>query len=264
MSGGMTLYVGYDLEEIGPMTVSGNDGSAWSWNQTSGRYYHPFSDAGSPITYGSMKAAAELALEAAQATSAWTVTWNHNTLGWTLVTDKATTLVLDTVAQRVFGMNSPKGSATSFTSDFRPWYCMRPSIAAMTRNTEDQEQDVDDERETANGDSFGVWPTTFPIYHDWSHWWEPKAACKRLSATASVPWTWDQLFQHCRLSEPIVVAHAVNTQATVDYIAADIWARVRLRKGGAAFKPRRGVADLDTVFHVDLKTRILERLSETL
>ena len=102
------------------------------------------------------------------------------------------------------------------------------------------------------------------LHHDLIQLWEPRAACEPLSAAAAVPWTWKHAIQHLRAVHPFILVDAPDTQATITYVAADVWARLQLRADGALWKSVRAIAKpaLDTYRHIPLKCRVLERLSD--
>lgn len=198
----------------------------------------------------------------------WAVSWSHANSAYTIANTSDTwSATLSVDAQHVLGMAGTLTTNNIQTSTVRPYYVIRPALDSFKSEGPDYEPDsaAPDEEETDDGDAASVVRETMPIYHDLMQLWEPRAACEPLSASASVPWTWKHAVQHARATHPFILLIAPNTQSTVSYVAADVWARLKLRGGAAVWKSQRAIArpsPLDTYRHIPLRCRVLERLSD--
>lgn len=271
---GLTYYTGFDLAQDAPGFSLAITRSTYSYtitiaNFATTTFYQPFADGDG---YVSFVAALQVAIRAAATTAGdataadWVVTWMHDMLGIEIGHGvNAWTAVLSADAQHVLGMAANLGSAAAHASTVRPYYAIRPAVDSFKDDAPDQESDgaAPDEEETDDGDSSGLTRTAFPVYHDLTQLYEPKAACEPVSALAAVPWTWRAAVMHLRIHHPFVVITAPDSQSTITYTAADVWARLKLRKDGAVWRPQRSIARpaLDTHYHVPLRCRVLERLS---
>lgn len=225
--------------------------------------------------YGSFAAELQDALQAA-ATDAgdpiaaqWTVFWQHDTLTFYVFIQAPNTFsaVLSADAQHVLGMAASLGASGDATSTVRPYYVIRPSNDSFKSEGPDSEAEssAPDEEVTDDGRGAGVTRTTFEVHHDVMQLWEPRARCEPLSAVAAIPWTWRAAVAHVRAFHHFVMVTAPATQATITYVAADVWARMQLRAEGAVWRSVRAISKpspLDTHRHIPLRCRVIERLSD--
>lgn len=162
--------------------------------------------------------------------------------------------------RRVLGFSSGGGVPSgTFISDVRPYYVIVPQIAGRARFDDEYEPDGSAAVEAVadSGASYSLSPTTVETRQDWQHWFEAaKAAVFERAAPdgttpGDVPWTWQHAWKHARAIEPFVATDGSDQSVH------------KMRAKGAAFdkQARRQVhADLDTLWHISMRTRLLGRL----
>lgn len=261
----LDIIVAVNTAEIG--TFAGVVSGDFSGTATvaAGNYAHiTFASITTLGTFTALAAAVQTALQAVSAgfscsyanrqytinhstpNSSFTITWSGNAL------------------KRALGFSGASTSTTtsSIVSDVRPYYLIVPQIEARSRMSDVYEGDknVVEEAVADDGTPYPIAsertinPTdSVPIrYCDWQHTMETKAAVLARSASASVPWTWEHFFYHCRGDKPFAV---VETGFSTTLYA--------LRASGAVFSEatrQRVVADYDNLWNVNLQTRDLGTL----
>ena len=269
---GLTYYFGFDIA---------SDASGFSLVITRGAYSYTVAAADFPTptlhvpftadTYLGFPAELKALLVSKAATAGdplsadWGVVWSNAAMAYTVSHSNAWSATLTSDAQHVLGMATPLGSATTHASTVRPYYAIRPSNDSfkMTRPPSEAGRDLDEEV-TDDGDGSSLGPTEYEVHCDLMQLYEPLAASESLSAAASVPWTWRHAIRHARATHPFLVVRAPNTQATITYVAADVWARLKLRGPGAKWRSEYAIARpsvVDTHRHIPLLCRVLEQLA---
>ena len=249
-----TYYLaGWDTAAIGTFSVviGGTVGSGTA-TVTASTYSHTdLSSVTGTNTYTAFATAVQAALNAVVA--GWTVSYSTSTYAYTISHATAFTLTWTgtggTNLQRALGFTATVGSTTSATSTVRPYYVIVPAITARSQVSDVYEpDDIVKEAVSDGGTSFAISKDTTETFSDWEQQMESASATLARSAVASVPWTWEAFFKHCRGAYPFRLVD--GSTSTVH----------KLREKGAAFTGttrRRVAVDYDDLWIIMLMTRDL-------
>jgi hypothetical protein len=249
-----TYYLaGWDTAAIGTFSVvvGGTVGSGTA-TVTASTYSHTdLSSVTGTNTYTAFATAVQTALNAVVA--GWTVSYSTSTYAYTISHATAFTLTWTgtggTNLQRALGFTATVGSTTSATSTVRPYYVIVPAISARSQVSDVYEpDDIVSEAVSDGGTSFAISKDTTETFSDWEQQMESASATLARSAVASVPWTWEAFFKHCRGAYPFRLVD--GSTSTVH----------KLREKGAAFTGttrRRVAVDYDDLWIIMLMTRDL-------
>jgi hypothetical protein len=249
-----TYYLaGWDTAAIGTFSVviGGTVGSGTA-TVTASTYSHTdLSSVTGTNTYTAFATAVQAALNAVVA--GWTVSYSTSTYAYTISHATAFTLTWTgtggTNLQRALGFTATVGSTTSATSTVRPYYVIVPAITARSQVSDVYEpDDIVKEAVSDGGTSFAIAKDTTETFSDWEQQMESASATLARSAVASVPWTWEAFFKHCRGAYPFRLVD--GSTSTVH----------KLREKGAAFTGttrRRVAVDYDDLWIIMLMTRDL-------
>lgn len=239
--GSVTFSVsGSDLSisQLSHLTLAGVLGSTWS-------------DLASEL-----QSAINSAASTAGSSLTWTVTYDTSTARYTISADG--TWSFDTTADSrallgaEFGIYS---SITTRTLGRTPEQVIVSTIPGRSQVTDDYEPgDVASQAiADAGGTNVqGIARTAALTYQDWRQEFEPKTACFSRAATDDVPWTYQDMVQHCRTVWPLRI---VDDSASEDFVGY-------LRQGGAAWSRdviERAAADYDKHWHVNLRMYLAGR-----
>lgn len=156
--------------------------------------------------------------------------------------------------RRALGFAGDRAAATSHVSDVTPYYLIEQAIGARSEYQGPREpDDLGNESVDDGGRGFGVFRESDEILDHWTQQCETKPAVFTHAATASVPWTWQAFFKHCRMTHPFAVHDGVADANDGPHV-------YRLRAEGAAFTedivtPME--AGVDLLWNVALKARDL-------
>lgn len=261
----LTYNAGWDFSRIGSFVIeiTTNEPVTFTTTISSGTYSHldmqSILGSGNYDEFLNPLIAALNAAAAAATPTPSTRTFNDSSYAngvYSIVANTGTivaTANTNTVARRILGLSTiPTSAAISFASEVRPYYYLVPSVTARSNVTDDYEGgEIAWDGEADDGNSYGISRLTPPLYHDWVQAAEAKAACFKNSATSSVPWTYQHLFEHCRNIEPIYVQDSLGGSGTDDMI-------VKLRADSCKWKPRRVWADFDDRWDIPFNCRVLQ------
>lgn len=151
--------------------------------------------------------------------------------------------------------------ATSVSDDvvgtMRPYYVMRAVYDGVERGNDQYEPNsIAFESEADDGASYGVARTTSPKYYDFSVQFETKETSFKANATAAVPWTWEHMFEHIRTIEPFWMTDSAYTGDV------DTTLSLKMRAEGSSQNFRMVAPQLDTLWDIPFKTRVLGRFVE--
>jgi len=250
------LYVtGFNTaDEGGAFTVAVTGPGTGTATVTAGKYAH-LSLASVVPGYAAFATAVQSALNAV--VSGFTVTWSSTTGLYTISHASSFTLTWTgaggTRLRRALGFSATVSSVTTATSDVRPYYLVISQIGARSSFSDVYEPDGIVEEAVADGGlAYGVAKDTTELHCDWTQSMETVQASFTRRATSAVPWTWQDFFRHCRMTNPFAVVG--------DLTPTPVY---RLRADGAAFNGRvrqRVTADWDDLWNVMFMTRELGRL----
>ena len=261
-------YTGFDIARLGGFSITVN---ATAVSITTGKYTHiDMTSVMGAGVYDDFATALDTAITAALGGS-WTVTWDQANLAYVIAHAPAFTITFpNTAAGNVaadmlgFTRNTTTGSATTTSSVRRPFYVVRSIIDGQSEQSDEYEpDDITSEAVANNGTSYMIARQQSPILLDWV---QPKETNTYLSGTAPiaaqwspvftrnattlVPWSWEQLFQHARGIEPL----ALNGGSTTSTV-------VKLRQDGASFRPLRVTPDLQLLWDIPIRSRLLGRIA---
>jgi hypothetical protein len=256
----LTYYAGWDFARIGTGSLNFTDSSGTFsiTDFTSGTYANTTMET---ITgtgnYSYFATALASALDAASSiVGSYVVTYNDTSGFYTIDPPGASTFTINTastVMRNILGIatSGSVGPSATVTSSRRTYYTIIPAITARSNVTDDYEpDDICADGETDDGSAYGISRATSPLYHDWVQAMEAKSACFKNSATASVPWTYQHMFEHCRNVEPIYVKDSEAGVGTDDMV-------IKLRADGARWAPDRVTADYDDLWSIPFRTRVV-------
>lgn len=162
-----------------------------------------------------------------------------------------------------FRLTSYSGSS-SYTSDMRPWYCIR---AVLPSGASDSGIYEPDGRvyggETEGGLWYGIAPKALAQWREWTvraesydgptdaQWIaDPSVAGAplRQEVWSRVQWHWRAFFEHCRAHMPF--ANSVRGAGSTEEVYV-------LRPDGAHFRPRRMFEAYDGAWDIDFRARLL-------
>ena len=147
--------------------------------------------------------------------------------------------------------------AASYTSDYVPQYVLAPTCdGASSPGVGDamnyEPGGLASQAVSDTGRSSGISRSVSPTYRDWVQQFETKTKTFRLSAdtttaTATHPWTFQDLFEHCRTTFPFVVVGGFNESYDEVF---------RLTAAGSSFVPERASPGNDSQFHLSFNTLV--------
>lgn len=211
----------------------------------------------------SAAAALQVAIRAEMTTQSWvtptncTVTWSKTTGKFTVAYSSANfTMAWSLAAGRNWmGFSASQSGAQTYTSDQVPTYVIDPTMSKVSDDSTNYEPDGIASLAIADdGAGFGIARYESPVYRDWLQQYESKAKTLRLSAASSHPWTFQDLFEHCRTVFPFMTVDAFNDDSYYEAF--------RFRDDGSRFKPERAGMGNDTQFHVSFKCIVEGRVAE--
>jgi hypothetical protein len=207
------------------------------------------------------------ALDAAMP-AAYAVTWDATTGLYTITYSGAFSLTFPNTtagnnAADILGFdrNTVYSGAATYTSVRRPYYFIRSHIAGQSRQSDEYEPDgIAVDGEADDGTAYGIARLDAPTYLDWTQPFEqptpaaaisdPGNAVFRRDATALIPWTWQDAFEHARNFTPIHLRSASSSAGPV----------VKMRAEGARFAPQRVTDDYQGLWNIPFQTRLMGRV----
>lgn len=257
----LTLYSGWDLARRSVTVAGSDDGGAFSGTLTlsSGTYAHvDLQSATGTGTYDDWATRMATFLnDVSGGAGTYTVTWSTAQVKYTIDYDNGnfslTFASFDVTTATghlaaILGFSSNRTGAASYSSQITPYYAIATTAGGKSRVEDDYEPDgVATDSEADSGASFGISRTTSPKYHDFALPIESKAKTYKRSA-AAVPWTYEHFWEHARTVEPFSLYDGTNHEV------------FRLRADGASFRPQRVIADVDTLWDIPFRCRLVGRI----
>ena len=263
----LVYEAGWDHSIIGnvTMSVTDNSGGPFAIDITTGTYAHT-TMASVSLTSGFTDFASALttAINASGTARTYSVSYSYTGTGPRYVISvNAGTTVLTFAAtaagirmRSILGFSATTAAAASHTSNQRPRYAIAAlqgadaaynvvNVAGFSEYSDAYEGDgIAAYSEADSGASYMVSRTTAPLYADWSQVMEAKRSVYAYAAASTIPWTYQDLFAHCRDGNmPFMVKDDLAN-------LVHVW---RLRGDGVAWHPTREVADLDTLWRVPFR-----------
>lgn len=242
------VYTGVQPTRVGAFTLAFTDGGGAHSCSVTANFCH-VSIASVTATSGYSDFATLLQSAMNGVSSGYTVSFSTTTLAYTITRGTAFTIDGGTSAAMTAMLGTPNtGSSTTHTSTIRPYGVVAGTVGGRSRDSGVYEVDgIAYDGEADDGSSYSVARTAAPSYLEFSIPLEPKSAVYIRSAVASVPWTWQHLWEHARSVEPLLVVDSNTSESIV----------CKLRSDGASFKPEREVADYDDAWNIPFRTRVL-------
>ncbi|MEM9067090.1 MAG: hypothetical protein AAGE52_01250 [Myxococcota bacterium] len=234
-----------------PLSGFFNDGSGnTEVSVASGTYCHTdLSGVLGAGRYTSLAAAVEAALNAAFASS-WTVVYDSATSAYTITCSVTFSYTLTNSLGLALGFSGSDAGALSYSSDVRPYYLIVGTIGEASVVSDDREQRGRVRGSvTEDGTPYNVAPVSIAKTLDFRVPLEPHSATHKRKATASVPWTWEDFYEHDRGAEPFLASSTALGDAVLV-----------MRPNAAQFFPRREVQDFDDYWNVDIEGFLQGRL----
>ena len=140
----------------------------------------------------------------------------------------------------------------TYTGSVRPYFLMVPTELARSQALPIyyEPDDIVTEAVSDGGVPYSISRATTELRSDWTQTMEAKEQCYSISATASVPYTWQQFFRDTRGTHPI----AVVDSGLGNYVYT-------LRAEGSVFSPKPVVSDWDALYNISFKARWLGELA---
>lgn len=229
-------YFGWDHGRLGTLTVTWNDGSARTASITAGAHAH-IDFFGS--LYTDLATALQTAVNAVSPGN--TITFSTTTLLYTWSRAGAFTITAgtNTLARRILGFSSlPTGSATSHSSDVRPWYVVSGAVGGVSEVGPIHERSARAAVRYSGRKAYFVAKSDAPKFQPYSFRLEAKAAVFKDYAAASVPFTWEHGIEHASSGDAITIK--TDTEERCYY----------LTEQGTQWDPRRVKQDWDGRFDV--------------
>lgn len=211
----------------------------------------------------SLATALQVLCQAALTSSSWTspggftVTWSKTTGKFTFAYTTANFTMAWSLAdgRKFCGFSASQSGAATYTSDRVPTYVIAPTLDKASNDTTNYEPTGIASRATADdGTGFGIARYESPLRRDWVQEFETKEKSIRLSAASTHPWTFQDLFEHCRTVFPFIVVDGFNDDSYYECFT--------LREDGCVFNPDRATPGNDTQFHHSLKCHVEGRVAE--
>lgn len=259
----------WDIDLIGNVAAKvTDDGGSFEVQITTGAFGHT-DISGVDSDFTDFASELETALnDGTSSADTYTVTWNGTTgyeiayggEGFALAFSTVTTAAEGTRMAQILGFSGDASSATSQTSDVRPYYVIIPAIQGRSMMSDEYEPDSIMYESTADDGSVRqVSRETSEIWSDWTQTAETTAAPSSFSAagtyvferqaTSAIPWTYQHAWEHQRTGDtPLLVLD--GTEQAVHQIRAE----------GASFKPTRFAGQDLPYWQIPFRTRLLGRL----
>jgi hypothetical protein len=169
----------------------------------------------------------------------------------------------DAMAGQILGMSEAGAYATSKTSDNAAWFWLASASGGISNVSDDYEApDIAYDAETDDGNATGIAWSDPPRYYDFSVQVEAAAKVLMRSAAATTPFTFQHFWRHARNVHPfVVVIDGTYGKSTNNpsITAASQLVVCQLRADSASWRPERVNADLDDLWSVPFRTRLLAR-----
>jgi hypothetical protein len=266
----VSLYIeaGYDLADIGALAfnVIETGGASFSISLSSGKHFLRTSAAAATgdfaakvTSYTDILTTLQTALNAGTGSGAYTVSFSTITEKVTIAHAGGTVTafqILIVSNTGIIGFVANRSGALSYAGERSPDYWMKTAENGLTDNDGEYEggDEVAYDVEAHDGTPSGTAKEDAPIYWDFVCPLEPVEKTgnfpHRLASASIRPWTWKQLFKHCRNVYPI----SVNNEEIPETVFA------RLRADGCKFEPRRVGDNYQAHYDIPLRTRVLARL----
>lgn len=166
---------------------------------------------------------------------------------------------------RFLGFNDiAETGQTSYTGDYAPDYTINPTLSGGSSPGVGDMLNYEPGNIASlgvgdSGRGYGIGRDAGPLYRNWTQQFETKEKTLRLSAdtdptTATHPWTFQNLFEHCRTKYPFIVVQGFGETYDEAF---------RLRSEGASWSPERAVPGDDAHFHMPFQTLVEGQMVDT-
>lgn len=215
--------------------------------------------------------ALEDAIQAAATTASYpsptnfTVSCNRTTAIYTISHSDDFELVFGNNASRLFlGYDADDTASTSTkTGDYPPTYTINPTLSGASSPGVGDMLNYEPGNIAAlgvadSGKAYGISRDIGPLYRDWIQQFETKPKTIRLAAdttpsTTTHPWTFQDLFEHCRTVYPFIVVQGFGETYDEAF---------RLRSEGSAWTPERASPGNDSQFHIPFQTVVEGQITD--
>ncbi len=208
------LHAGFDIERIGVFSVpvTDADGSRTATVDASTYCHTDISSVESG--YGDFATAVAAALNAGATGTPWGVAWtlaDHYTLTYSGTATLAFSSAATNHLAHALGFNT--GVDYGFTSGFPtqtspivPYYHLGLSRDGVTSYSRPYEKPGQLKRQmSTKGNAYSIGPRTYEKHLDFRIAFQTLASVHALEAAAAAPWTYEDLLEHARAWEPILL-----------------------------------------------------------
>lgn len=224
------LLTGLDTARLGSLAVAVNDGTdSGTATVAAGTYAHrDLSSVMGSGEYTDLATALGTALDAV-ISAGMTVTWSSTTLLYTISHDDSTATSLDftsTAGQRLAaalgftadhsdgagtGYSVTLSGASSYTSNVTPYYALALAKAGPAKYSQPFEVAGQVKRQVSvKANAYSVAPTTLEKRVKFALLFNTLASVFSSKASASVPWTYEDLVAHARCWEPTLLSYSAE------------------------------------------------------
>lgn len=258
--GVLQIEAGFDLADIAGglvLSVVETGGSSWTTTLSTGTYFLRTDASASTGDFASLVTSYTDLLTAieddfnANGSGTWSITFDVTSkLVQFDVTGGGVTAasITPTSGGGLVGLDSAASGSTALEGDRTPDYYIDSDIGYWAEWDEREvEPDAMVDVVAHDGTPHGIAPEGVETHLDLVVPMEPRAKVYTRFAASSDPWAWQALFRHVRNVEPLAIYDGEETHF------------VRLRKEGAAFRPRKVSQDYVGHYDVPLLTRLLAR-----
>lgn len=255
-------YVGFDLARIGGISVTI---AATTYTISTGTFAHV--DLSAVMGGGNYTALAP-AIQAllpgtySVAYDPTLVRYSITNTGTFAMTFPATQAGRNAYAILGFPVAGVSGSA-AYPSTIRPTYLVRALIDAQSEQSDEYQPDgIVTEAVATGGQSYAIAPQSAPVQMDWTQPFESNLPPATFGAVGTavftrdlVPtvtrWAWQDFWSAASAIEPILLRDQAATAGPV----------FKMRAEGASFRPIRVSPDLQALWSMPFRTRLLGRLT---
>lgn len=260
----MALHIraGFNLTDANyTLDVVETGGNTFTVSMTSGTHFLDITaaaasgDHSSLVTgYTSFLATLEAALDSGGAggAGAYTCSFSTTTERVTIAHSGAASIsavsLTPTLRGTYIGQTGVKSGALSHEMQVAPYYWINGTIGYWARYAEYEAKEGTAYDVIAHSARpHGIARSVAPVHLDMTVPLEPLAVVYSHQAAAATPWTWQDLFAHCRNVEPL----SIDDGSFIHY--------TRLREDGAAFVPKAISSDYIGHWDIPLRMRLLAR-----
>lgn len=269
----VVYHPGWDHSIIGIATFTLTDsGGPWTVSFPAGKYCHRNISTLAPTSdFALFSTALTTAMNLSGTSATYTAAYAYAATGprYTIEVNPGTTTITfpattaGTLAKNILGFTGTTGPAASHTSNARPFFSLAVqqgaadaynviNTGARSNAVPNQEPDgIAAMSQADSGATYLITRTTVRKEAIWAQRFEEKRAVYADDAVATLPWTWEHFFQHCRSGNmPFALR---DDQAGTE----TVW---RLHGSSVSLRPSFEVSDFDAGYRIPVRAILQGRL----